>query len=146
MIKNGLIHLIINTPSGRKPKNDEVLIRAGAVQYKIPYTTTISGAQAVVNAIETMKKGILASSLCRIITRHNTIVRRKGSMKDRSERKGDGQIKVKNPIVEMDGDEQTRIIWAMIKEKLILPFSRYRPEILRPWSRQARRDGRPDHQ
>ncbi|OPY68705.1 MAG: Carbamoyl-phosphate synthase large chain [Syntrophorhabdaceae bacterium PtaU1.Bin034] len=59
MIKNGEIHLIINTPSGRKPKNDEVLIRAGAVQYKIPYTTTISGAQAVVNAIETMKKGIL---------------------------------------------------------------------------------------
>ncbi len=31
-------------------------------------------------------------------------------------------IKVKNPIVEMDGDEQTRIIWAMIKEKLVLPF------------------------
>jgi carbamoyl-phosphate synthase large subunit len=60
MIKNGEIHLIINTPSGRKPKNDEVLIRAGAVQYKIPYTTTISGAQAVVNAIETMKKGILS--------------------------------------------------------------------------------------
>jgi len=59
MIKNGEIHLVINTPSGRKPKNDEVLIRAGAVQYKIPYTTTISGAQAVVNAIETMKKGDL---------------------------------------------------------------------------------------
>jgi isocitrate dehydrogenase len=30
-------------------------------------------------------------------------------------------IKVKNPIVEMDGDEMTRIIWALIKEKLILP-------------------------
>jgi carbamoyl-phosphate synthase large subunit len=59
MIKNGEINLIINTPSGRKPKTDEVLIRAGAVQYKIPYTTTISGAQAVVNAIETMKKGDL---------------------------------------------------------------------------------------
>jgi carbamoyl-phosphate synthase large subunit len=59
MIKNGEINLIINTPSGRKPKSDEVLIRAGAVQYKIPYTTTISGAQAVVNAIETMKKGDL---------------------------------------------------------------------------------------
>ena len=60
MIKNGEIHLIINTPSGRNPKNDEVRIRAGAVQYKIPYTTTLSGAQAVVNAIETMKKGILS--------------------------------------------------------------------------------------
>ncbi len=30
-------------------------------------------------------------------------------------------IKVKNPIVEMDGDEMTRIIWQMIKDKLILP-------------------------
>ena len=31
------------------------------------------------------------------------------------------KIKVGQPIVEMDGDEMTRIIWAMIKEKLILP-------------------------
>jgi len=30
-------------------------------------------------------------------------------------------ITVKNPIVEMDGDEMTRIIWQMIKEKLLLP-------------------------
>ena len=30
-------------------------------------------------------------------------------------------ITAKNPIVEMDGDEMTRIIWKMIKEKLILP-------------------------
>src|SRR4029453_14677301 len=32
------------------------------------------------------------------------------------------KIKVVNPIVEMDGDEMTRIIWAFIKEKLILPY------------------------
>jgi isocitrate dehydrogenase len=32
------------------------------------------------------------------------------------------KIIVKNPIVEMDGDEQTRIIWKFIKDKLILPF------------------------
>ncbi len=32
------------------------------------------------------------------------------------------KIKVKNPLVEMDGDEMTRIIWAFIKEKLILPY------------------------
>ena len=31
-------------------------------------------------------------------------------------------IKMTTPIVEMDGDEMTRILWAMIKEKLILPF------------------------
>ena len=33
-----------------------------------------------------------------------------------------GKIKVKNPVVEMDGDEMTRIIWGFIKEKLILPY------------------------
>ena len=32
------------------------------------------------------------------------------------------KIKVKNPIVEMDGDEMTRIIWQMIKDKLIHPY------------------------
>lgn len=32
------------------------------------------------------------------------------------------KIKVHNPIVEMDGDEMTRVIWRYIKEKLILPF------------------------
>ena len=32
------------------------------------------------------------------------------------------KIKVANPIVELDGDEMTRIIWAMIKERLILPY------------------------
>jgi len=32
------------------------------------------------------------------------------------------KIKVDNPVVEMDGDEMTRIIWAFIKDKLILPY------------------------
>ena len=32
------------------------------------------------------------------------------------------KIKVKNPIVELDGDEMTRIIWQWIREKLILPY------------------------
>ena len=32
------------------------------------------------------------------------------------------KIKVKNPVVEMDGDEMTRIIWSFIKEQLILPY------------------------
>ena len=33
-----------------------------------------------------------------------------------------GKIKMTTPLVEMDGDEMTRILWGMIKEKLILPF------------------------
>ena len=32
------------------------------------------------------------------------------------------KIKVANPIVELDGDEMTRIIWEFIKEQLILPY------------------------
>ena len=32
------------------------------------------------------------------------------------------KIKVLNPVVELDGDEMTRIIWSFIKNKLILPY------------------------
>ena len=32
------------------------------------------------------------------------------------------KIIVKNPVVELDGDEMTRIIWDFIKKKLILPY------------------------
>ena len=32
------------------------------------------------------------------------------------------KIKVNNPVVELDGDEMTRVIWSFIKEKLILPY------------------------
>ena len=32
------------------------------------------------------------------------------------------KIKVKNPIIELDGDEMARIIWNFVKKKLILPY------------------------
>ena len=32
------------------------------------------------------------------------------------------KIQMTTPLVEMDGDEMTRVLWAMIKETLILPF------------------------
>ncbi|MEP7007572.1 MAG: NADP-dependent isocitrate dehydrogenase, partial [Sphingomonas bacterium] len=32
------------------------------------------------------------------------------------------KIKVKTPVVEIDGDEMTRIIWQWIRERLILPY------------------------
>jgi isocitrate dehydrogenase len=47
------------------------------------------------------------------------------------------KIKVKNPVVEMDGDEMTRIIWQWIREA-DPPLSRYRPEVLRPLDRIPR--------
>ncbi len=63
-IKNGEIHLIINTPSGKKPKADEVAIRSEAVIHDIPYFTTLSGASAAVNGIESMiRRGISVQSI-----------------------------------------------------------------------------------
>ena len=38
------------------------------------------------------------------------------------------KIQMTTPLVEMDGDEMTRVLWAMIKEKLILPFVDLRTE------------------
>ena len=32
------------------------------------------------------------------------------------------KIKVNNPVVELDGDEMTRVIWSFIKDKLIHPY------------------------
>ena len=42
------------------------------------------------------------------------------------------KIKVANPVVELDGDEMTRIIWDLIKKKLILPYLDIDLRILRP--------------
>ncbi|MBR5031229.1 MAG: NADP-dependent isocitrate dehydrogenase, partial [Clostridia bacterium] len=38
------------------------------------------------------------------------------------------RIKMATPLVEMDGDEMTRILWAEIKEKLILPYVELKTE------------------
>jgi carbamoyl-phosphate synthase large subunit len=56
LIKNREIHFIMNTVSGAQAQKDSFSIRQSAIQYKIPFTTTISGAFAAVKAIETLKK------------------------------------------------------------------------------------------
>ncbi|MGF3521691.1 MAG: isocitrate/isopropylmalate family dehydrogenase, partial [Candidatus Bathyarchaeia archaeon] len=33
-----------------------------------------------------------------------------------------GKIRMKNPLVEIDGDEMTRVMWKMVKDKLLLPY------------------------
>ena len=38
------------------------------------------------------------------------------------------KISMPNPIAELDGDEMTRIIWAMIKDELIKPFEELNTE------------------
>jgi carbamoyl-phosphate synthase large subunit len=56
LMKDGKISLIINTPSGKATKEDEMKIRSLAILYNIPLITTVSGAQASVNGIESLVK------------------------------------------------------------------------------------------
>jgi len=55
-IKNGEIHFIVNTPSGKTPREDEVKIRSAAVANRIPIMTTLSGARASVLGITSLQK------------------------------------------------------------------------------------------
>jgi carbamoyl-phosphate synthase large subunit len=58
-IRNKEVALIINTPSGKGPKTDEYHIRRAAVTENVPCITTISGAMAAVNGIESLlRKGL----------------------------------------------------------------------------------------
>ena len=54
MIKNGEMHFIINTPAGKQPRADEVVIRATAVGNRIPIMTTLRAATASVQAIRSI--------------------------------------------------------------------------------------------
>ncbi|HMK56985.1 MAG TPA: carbamoyl-phosphate synthase large subunit [Dissulfurispiraceae bacterium] len=54
LIKNKEINFIINTVTGSQAQKDSFSIRRSALQYRIPYTTTISSARAVVMAIESL--------------------------------------------------------------------------------------------
>ncbi len=57
LMKNREIAMIINTSSGKKTREDTAVIRSTAVFHSVPLVTTLSGAQAAVNAIKAMKKG-----------------------------------------------------------------------------------------
>ena len=64
MIKNDAIHLIINTPSGKTPREDEVKIRSLAVARRIPILTTVSGVEASIRAMRSIQtKGLAVKSL-----------------------------------------------------------------------------------
>ncbi len=55
-IKNGDIHLIINTPKGKASFYDERAIRTAAIRHGIPAVTTLSGAAAAVEAIRSLRE------------------------------------------------------------------------------------------
>jgi len=56
LIKKDEMQLIINTPTGSKSRSDSKSIRSLAVMHSVPCITTIQGASAAVNGIETIKK------------------------------------------------------------------------------------------
>ena len=60
MIKNSEIAMVINTPSGRVPRRDEVRIRSGALANRVPIITTMRGAQAAIRSIKSLKAAELS--------------------------------------------------------------------------------------
>jgi carbamoyl-phosphate synthase large subunit len=56
-IKNGRVQLILNTPSGRLSKHDDSYIRKAAIQYNLPYITTLAAAAAAVKGIAASRRG-----------------------------------------------------------------------------------------
>ncbi len=56
LMKNKEIHLVINTPAGQSPREDEVKIRTTAVYTGTPIMTTMSGAKAALLGIAALKK------------------------------------------------------------------------------------------
>ena len=58
-IKNGQIHLIFNTPLGRKAQYDELAMRLAGLRHKIPCITNLSAGKAVVSAIRSLRAGEL---------------------------------------------------------------------------------------
>ncbi len=56
IIKNKEVVFVINTVSGSQAQKDSMAIRRSALQYGVPYTTTVAGAKAVVTAIEQLQK------------------------------------------------------------------------------------------
>ncbi|MBM4275963.1 MAG: carbamoyl-phosphate synthase large subunit [Deltaproteobacteria bacterium] len=58
-VKNREVDLLVNTPMGRYTPRDSYSIRRAALEYNIPYTTTLSAARATLDAIRAMKRGEL---------------------------------------------------------------------------------------
>ncbi|MEO7166922.1 MAG: carbamoyl-phosphate synthase large subunit, partial [Chthoniobacterales bacterium] len=57
LVKNGQIQFIINTPSGKTPRQDEVKIRTAALTQRIPIMTTVRAASASAKGIRSLQKG-----------------------------------------------------------------------------------------
>ena len=56
-LMNRQIHLVINTPIGKRGQHDDSYIRKTAIKYKVPYITTLAAALASAKGIEASQKG-----------------------------------------------------------------------------------------
>jgi carbamoyl-phosphate synthase large subunit len=56
-ITNRQIHLVINTPLGKRGQSDDSYIRKAAIKYKLPYLTTLAAAIAAAKGIAAFRKG-----------------------------------------------------------------------------------------
>jgi carbamoyl-phosphate synthase large subunit len=78
-IKNRDVELLINTPSGPKPRRDEIKMRSEALAHNLPVVSTVSGAKAMVNAIDALRhRGLTVRSLQEIYKKNrlfsNTVI------------------------------------------------------------------------
>ena len=73
-IKNRDVQLIINTPSGRIPHKDEIVIRSTATLYRVPSITTVAAAIASLKAIRVLLKGDIG---VKSIQQHHKTIGRK---------------------------------------------------------------------
>ncbi|WP_440951635.1 carbamoyl-phosphate synthase large subunit [Methanococcoides sp. FTZ1] len=73
MMRRDEVALIVNTPTGRQSRKDGYRIRRAAVDFKVPYITTIQAARAAADAIVSMQKGEL--TIKSINEYHKDIVR-----------------------------------------------------------------------
>ena len=76
VIKNGEVHLVINTPIGKSSQQDDSYIRKAAIRYKVPYITTAAAALAAARGIADVSRepvGVKSLQAC-----HRDIVSRTG--------------------------------------------------------------------
>jgi carbamoyl-phosphate synthase large subunit len=58
LVVSGQIHLLINTPLGKLTQHDDYVLRQAALQHRVPYTTTMSAANAACDAIIALKSRV----------------------------------------------------------------------------------------
>ncbi|KAF4633048.1 hypothetical protein G7Y89_g5072 [Cudoniella acicularis] len=83
-------------------------------------TTRVSVSRGVLRSLQSQPRS--AQSLAAATTRYNTASFGLAFTQGRRTMASFKKIKVKNPVVELDGDEMTRIIWKDIKDKFIHPY------------------------